>query len=241
MLIFFFCFGCSAYWFLFYRNQYRSFTIMPPIDQLHYNKFYKAFDVTFGIGWAFFFLYMINRVYAQCNFKIFFVDWEHDKEIFYESERNEFQEFKKKEKPVDFDNIEDFQEKLNIGENDYIKSKKEDPKSNKLYFIETPKYKYKGAWRMLHVANQFNFLQTKRGISLFMCFGFVILFHYYTRWFRGTLGFIGHRNDEMTWKYLKINPILRHCIITFIVALPGLFAVITPFSDILKHFELLLS
>lgn len=74
---------------------------------------------------------------------------------------------------------------------------------------------------MLHVANQFNFLQRSRQISLFMCFGFTILFYYYTSWLRAEYAFINHANDEMTWKYLRINPILRHCIVSFIVIVVG--------------------
>lgn len=42
--------------------------------------------------------------------------------------------------------------------------------------------KYRGAWRLLYVANQFNKLQTRRSISLSFCFCWLILAWGYLKW-----------------------------------------------------------
>ena len=47
-----------------------------------YDKYYKKFDILFGVACGIYLIFMFYRIACQVNFDIFFVDWEHDKEIF---------------------------------------------------------------------------------------------------------------------------------------------------------------
>ena len=170
LFMFFFSWGISIYWYLFFKVQYRAFILLPEIEQ--YKPYYKKFNIFWGLGATSFCLYMFYRIGQQTNFDIFFVDWEHDKDIL-------------------VNNMND------------IRSEK-----------------YRGAWRGLHVANQFNQLQKQRTISIQFCFCWLIMLWYY---------------QEIHWKtystsvpniaYVESSPdnyVLRFCIATFVLFIAGI-------------------
>ena len=103
-----------------------------------YDKYYKKFDILFGVACGIYLIFMFYRIACQVNFDIFFVDWEHDKEIF---------------------------------SNTIAATELETE-------IKSKYLKYRGAWRLLHVANQFNALQSKRAISIYFTFMWIILLYY---------------------------------------------------------------
>jgi len=74
---FWFTFGISAYWYFFFKLQYRNFAIMPPLDDDCYTKF----KIIFYIGFVCYMIYMLIRVYKQVSFDIFFIDWEKDQDV----------------------------------------------------------------------------------------------------------------------------------------------------------------
>ena len=133
---FWYCFICCAYWYFFFKLANRIYLLMPPQEQ--YKKYYRKFDIMFGIGFGTYMIFMILRIYFQVSFDIFFIDWEHEKELF----------------------------KNNSGDE-----------------ATTSKYrKYRGAWRLIHVANQFNALQKQRLTSLFFAFCWHIILYYKAHW-----------------------------------------------------------
>ena len=74
---FWFTFGISAYWYFFFKLQYRNFAIMPPLDDDCYTKF----KIIFYIGFVCYMIYMLIRVYKQVSFDIFFIDWEKEQDV----------------------------------------------------------------------------------------------------------------------------------------------------------------
>lgn len=175
IFMFWFCFIISAYWYFFYKLQYRVYLLLPPVSNEFYNKYYKKFDIVFGIGCGVYILYMIYRIYKQVTFDIFFVDWEQEKEIFSNS----------------------------VGREN---------------FSMISKYKkYRCAWRLLHVANQFNALQKKRLISLYFGFVWYILLYYRCGW----------SNRELNCPHLSfvenspVNYLLRFFLVTVIILSVG--------------------
>ena len=80
IIIFFFSFGFTAFWYIFYKLQYRPFIFLPSIFE-SYKKYYKKFDIVWGLGCGAYGLYMMFRIYEQVNCDVFFIDWEHDKDI----------------------------------------------------------------------------------------------------------------------------------------------------------------
>ena len=128
---FWFTFGVSAYWYLFYKIQFRIYYLMPPLD----HKDYNTFKIIFDIGFCCYILFMLIRIYKQVSFDIFFIDWETEK---------------------------------NMAMND-VKSSLD----------KSVKYKkYRSAWRMIHVVNQFNALQKKRVFNLYFGFSWIVLFYF---------------------------------------------------------------
>jgi meckelin len=132
LTMFWFIWGISAYWFIFFKLQYRVFLLLPPLGTWYDN--YRPFDIIFGIACSAYTFYICHKVADQVNMDIFFIDWEHDKEIL-------------------------------------VKNANE---------LRTEKYR--GAWRVLQVANQFNELQKKRIISLSFCFFWLVFMWGYLRW-----------------------------------------------------------
>jgi meckelin len=113
---------------------------------------------------------MFNRVYEQSNIDIFFIDWEHDKELL-------------------------------------IKNANE---------LRTEKYR--GAWRLVSVANQFNRLINERYISLPFCFFWLVFAWWYLDW--------GKYTNHIPSKTLSVNSpdnyILMHFLGSFVLILCGL-------------------
>lgn len=128
---FWFTFGVSAYWYLFYKIQFRIYYLMPPLD----DKVYNTFKIIFDIGFCCYIIFMLIRIYKQVSFDVFFIDWETEK---------------------------------NMAMND-VKSSLD----------KSVKYKkYRSAWRMIHVVNQFNELQKKRVFNLYFGFSWIVLFYF---------------------------------------------------------------
>ena len=171
LFMFFWIWGLTAYFYIFYKIQYRPYVMFPTID-VNYGKYYRKFCVIWGLGCATYIVYMFHRIYRQVDYDIFFVDWEHDKDLL-------------------INNMND------------IRSQK-----------------YRGAWRGLHIANQFNLLQKQRTISIPFCFCWLIMLWYYhkTKWSN-----YSHRVPNVT--FVEDSPeskLLRHFIATFILFISGI-------------------
>lgn len=82
-LIFWFMWIISAYWYIFFKLQYRVYLLLPPLDT--YDLYYKKFDIVFGIGFGCYCLYIFYRIYLQTTYDIYFIDWEQDKEMLQKS------------------------------------------------------------------------------------------------------------------------------------------------------------
>lgn len=166
--MFWFIWGISAYWYVFFKLQYKVFVLLPPLGTWWDN--YRAFDIIFGIGCAFYTLYICYKVADQTNIDIFFIDWEHDKEILVKNA------------------------------------------------TELRTEKYRGAWRILQVANQFNELQKKRNISLSYSFLWLVFMWGYLHWDQS----IGvHPGYKYTPKSPQ-NYVLQHFLSTFILIWCGI-------------------
>jgi meckelin len=74
MMMFWYLFCFTAYWFIFYKMQYRVYVLLPPNDAYYSN--YLAFEVVFGIVLSFQLLFVFELVRTQCNVDYFFIDWE---------------------------------------------------------------------------------------------------------------------------------------------------------------------
>ena len=171
LFMFFWIWGLTAYFYLFFKIQYRPYIMFPTID-VKYKKYYYKFCVIWGLGCASYQIYMFYRIYQQINYDIFFIDWEHDKDLL-------------------INNLSD------------IRSQK-----------------YRGAWRGLHIANQFNILQKQRTISIPFCFCWLIMLWYYhkTKWAN-----YAHRVPNVN--FVENSPeskILRHFIGTFVLFISGI-------------------
>jgi meckelin len=166
MFYFVFTFLISFHWYAAYKIQFRLYSLMPPINDECYTKFWTVFYIGFGCYIA----YMLIRIYKQISFDIFFIDWEAEK---------------------------------NMAIND-IKSSLD----------KSVKYrKYRSAWRMIHVVNQFNALQKKRIFHLYFAFSWIILLYNRCQWDRRE-----HqvpRDAEVDKS--PINPVLRNFIAGIIV------------------------
>ena len=172
LFLFLYTWGVSIYWYIFFKLQYRPYILLPPPVQEHYRPYYRMFNCWWGLGAMMYNLYMLYRIWQQCNFDIFFVDWEHDKDIL-------------------VNNMND------------IRSEK-----------------YRGAWRGLHIANQFNELQKKRTMSIQFCFVWLIMLWYYQETHWST-----YAESVPTVSYVEGSPenyILRHCIATFVLFIAGI-------------------
>jgi meckelin len=113
---------------------------------------------------------MFNKVYEQSNIDVFFIDWEHDKELL-------------------------------------IKNANE---------LRTEKYR--GAWRLVSVANQFNKLINERYISLPFSFFWLVFAWWYLDW--------GKYTNHIPSKTLSANSpdnyILMHFLASFVLILCGI-------------------
>ena len=132
--MFWFLFFISLYWFAFFKLQYRIYLLLPPFNEESFKLYYEAFFILFYVSFGVYSLYMINLIFSQCSFEIFFIDWEHDKEVLRKNLKGEKAQ------------------------------------------------KYKGAWRMLNLINQFHELETYKYYSSFFAFSILIFAWYYLEW-----------------------------------------------------------
>jgi meckelin len=80
IIMFFFTLGIIAYWYIFYKCQYRPFVFFPDLFE-KYKVHYRKFDILWGLACGCYGFYMFFRIYEQINCDIFFIDWEHEKDI----------------------------------------------------------------------------------------------------------------------------------------------------------------
>ena len=80
LIMFFFTWGITAYWYIFFKCQYRPFAFFPDYFE-DYEEHIKKFDILWGLACGSYGLYMMFRIYEQINCDIFFIDWEHEKDI----------------------------------------------------------------------------------------------------------------------------------------------------------------
>ena len=80
IIMFFFTWAITAYWYIFYKCQYRPFVFFPDLFE-RYKVHYRKFDILWGLACGCYGLYMFFRIYEQINCDIFFIDWEHEKDI----------------------------------------------------------------------------------------------------------------------------------------------------------------
>ena len=80
IIFFFYSWGLSAFWYIFYKLQYRPFVFLPSFFD-NYKNHYKKFNIVWGLACNMYGYYMMFRIYEQVNCDVFFIDWEHHKEI----------------------------------------------------------------------------------------------------------------------------------------------------------------
>lgn len=80
IIFFFYSWGLSAFWYIFYKLQYRPFVFLPSFFDAYVNN-YQKFDIVWGLACKWYGLYMMFRIYKQVNCNVFFIDWEHEKDI----------------------------------------------------------------------------------------------------------------------------------------------------------------
>ena len=179
IVLFLFCFGISFYWYVIYKLQYRVYFLMPNLEES--KKQYTQFKIVFFVGFVIYMIFMFIRIYRQCSFDIFFIDWESEKNMVVQNAL----------KTLD-------------NNNNSIQYKK-----------------YRSAWRMIHVVNQFNKLQTERTINLYFAFSWIVLLYYKVKWERNE-----HQNPKIS-KQTEVddaptNFILRHFLASIIIMVCGL-------------------
>ena len=81
IIMFFFTWGITAYWYIFYKCQYRPFIFFPDYFMNPKKGVYRQFKTLWGLACSFYGLYMFFRIYEQINCDVFFIDWEHEKDI----------------------------------------------------------------------------------------------------------------------------------------------------------------
>ena len=80
IIIFFYSWGFSAFWYIFYKLQYRPYIFLPSVFA-SYKDLDRQCDIVWGLACGAYGLYMMFRIYEQVNCDVFFIDWEHDKDI----------------------------------------------------------------------------------------------------------------------------------------------------------------
>ena len=79
--MFWFIWAISAYWFVFFKMQYQIYLLLPPVNDVSFKNYYKHFYILFYISFACYNIFILTILYKQCNFQVFFVDWEHEKDV----------------------------------------------------------------------------------------------------------------------------------------------------------------
>ena len=79
LFMFVFTGGVSAYWYIFFKLQYRPYVLLP--DGSDKKVLEKQFYIVWGLGMSSFCVYMFYRLFQQTNYDVFFIDWEHEKDV----------------------------------------------------------------------------------------------------------------------------------------------------------------
>ena len=81
LFMFVFTSGVSAYWYIFFKLQYRPYVLFPDEGKKEMGKYEKQFYIVWGLGMCSFCVYMFYRLFQQTNYDVFFIDWEHEKDV----------------------------------------------------------------------------------------------------------------------------------------------------------------
>ena len=82
IIFFFFSWGITAFWYIFFKTQYRPFVFFPSFYLRYEFKascLYYYFNCIWGTACNMYGYYIMYRIYNQVNVDIFFIDWEHEK------------------------------------------------------------------------------------------------------------------------------------------------------------------
>ncbi len=76
---FWYLFGMTAYWFIFFKLEERVFLLLPALDT--YADNYEPFIIIFGLTASLKFVTIIYKIIfdSQTNFDVFLIDWERPK------------------------------------------------------------------------------------------------------------------------------------------------------------------
>ena len=82
IIFFFFSWGITAFWYIFFKTQYRPFVFFPSFYLKYEFKkecLYYYFNCIWGAACNMYGYYIMYRIYCQVTADIFFIDWEHEK------------------------------------------------------------------------------------------------------------------------------------------------------------------
>ena len=82
IIFFFFSWGITAFWYIFFKTQYRPFVFFPSFYLKYEFKascLYYYFNCIWGTACNMYGYYIMFRIYKQVTVDIFFIDWEHEK------------------------------------------------------------------------------------------------------------------------------------------------------------------
>lgn len=139
-LMFWYLFGLTGYWFIFYKLQYHVYALIPPLST--YKENYYPFEVVLGLTIACCIFNAFYQIFHQANLDLLLIDWEKPNRDPLSKNKEELAEMQRQGlNPLEIDNI--------------IKQREESV------------YKeYVSAWRYLFIVNELNELQSKRYISI---------------------------------------------------------------------------
>ena len=82
IIFFFFSWGITAFWYIFFKTQYRPFVFFPSFYLKYEFKascLYYYFNCIWGTACNMYGYYIMYRIFQQVTVDIFFIDWEHEK------------------------------------------------------------------------------------------------------------------------------------------------------------------
>jgi len=82
IIFFFFSWGITAFWNIFFKTQNRPFVFFPSFYLRYEFKascLYYYFNCIWGTACNMYGYYIMFRIYKQVSVDIFFIDWEHEK------------------------------------------------------------------------------------------------------------------------------------------------------------------
>jgi len=74
---FWFLFGLTAYWFVFFKLEERVFLLLPALNTYETN--YKPFIILFGLVACTKLVAILYKIITQAEFDVFLIDWERPK------------------------------------------------------------------------------------------------------------------------------------------------------------------